>query len=52
MILREDEAQIIRRRSLIGLLVQRVTVQPGYPGRARWRGFVFDPEKVEIRWKV
>jgi site-specific DNA recombinase len=40
------------RRSLISLLIERVVVQPGYPGRARWRGFVFDPEKVEIRWKV
>ena len=40
------------RRNLISLLVEKILVNPGYPGRSRWRGFVFDPEKVEIRWRV
>lgn len=40
------------RRNLIALLVERVIVKSGYPGRSRWRGFVFDPEKVDIRWRV
>lgn len=40
------------RRNLISLLVEKVIVQPGYPGRSRWRGFVFDPSKIEIRWRV
>ena len=40
------------RRNLINLLVEKVIVQPGYPGRSRWRGYVFDPEKIVIRWRV
>jgi site-specific DNA recombinase len=40
------------RRNMISLLVEKVIVHPGYPGRSRWRGFVFDPEKIEIRWRV
>jgi site-specific DNA recombinase len=40
------------RRALISLLVEKVIVHPGYPGRSRWRGYVFDPNKVEIRWRV
>lgn len=40
------------RRSLVSLLVEKIVVQPGYPGRSRWRGFVFDPQKIEIRWRV
>jgi hypothetical protein len=40
------------RRNLISLLVERVIVHPGYPGRSRWRGYVFDPNKIEIRWRV
>jgi site-specific DNA recombinase len=40
------------RRNLISLIVEKVIVHPGYPGRSRWRGFVFDPNKIEIRWQV
>jgi site-specific DNA recombinase len=48
------------RRNLISLLVEIVIVQPGYPGRSRWRSsdeqdnreWVFDPRKIEIRWRV
>jgi site-specific DNA recombinase len=40
------------RRGLISLLVEKVIVQPGYPGRSRWRGYVFDPNKVLIRWQA
>jgi len=40
------------RRNLLSLLVEKVVVHPGYPGRSRWRGFVFDPSKVEIVWRV
>jgi site-specific DNA recombinase len=40
------------RRNLISLLVEKVVVHPGYPGRSRWRGFVFDPKKIEIHWRV
>lgn len=47
-----DKEGIEWRSNLIGLLVEKVIVHPGYPGRSRWRGFVFDPTKVEIRWRV
>jgi site-specific DNA recombinase len=40
------------RRNLISLLVEKVVVHPGYPGRSRWRDFVFDPHKIEIIWRV
>jgi site-specific DNA recombinase len=47
-----DKEGIEWRRNLISLLVEKVIVHPGYPGRSRWCGFVFDPTKVEIRWRV
>ena len=40
------------RRNLISLLIEKIVVQPGYPGRSRWRGFVFDPSKVSVVWRV
>ena len=47
-----DREGIEWRRNLIGLLVEKIVVRPGYPGRSRWRGFVFDPSNIEIRWRV
>jgi DNA invertase Pin-like site-specific DNA recombinase len=40
------------RRSLIQLIVEQVVVHPGHPGSHTWRGFRFNPEHVEVRWKV
>ncbi len=52
------------RRALVELLVERVIVHPGRPGGHRWpadgsellkrvgRQWHFDPNKVEIHWKV
>lgn len=45
------------RRSLISLLVERVVIQPSRPGRRQWRSpdgrsWAFDPEKVQIVWRV
>lgn len=45
------------RRSLIRLLVEKVIVHPGYPGRARWTAtdgntYIFDPDKIEVRWRA
>jgi site-specific DNA recombinase len=47
-----DQEGLEWRRNLISLLVERIVVQPGYPGRSRWRGYVFDPDRVDIRWRV
>ena len=52
-----NKADIDQRRALIGLIVRRVLVLPGRPGRKRWhhketsQTFVFDPERVLIEWK-
>jgi hypothetical protein len=52
-----DKADIDQRRALIGLIVKRVVILPGRPGRQRWhhegtgRTFVFDPKRVLIEWK-
>jgi site-specific DNA recombinase len=52
-----DKADIDQRRALIGLIVKRVVILPGRPGRQRWhheetgQTFVFDPERVLIEWK-
>lgn len=40
------------KRSVIQLLVGRVTVMPGHPRSARWREWHFDPRCVEIEWLV
>jgi site-specific DNA recombinase len=54
------------RRTLVGLVVERVVIHPGRPGAHRWpadddaellghtggRQWQFDPGKVEIRWRV
>jgi site-specific DNA recombinase len=42
-----QEEDLEWRRNLLSLLVEKIVVHPGYPGRSRWRGFVFDPEKIE-----
>jgi DNA invertase Pin-like site-specific DNA recombinase len=54
------------RRTLVGLVVERVVIHPGKPGPRRWpadddqellertagRQWCFDPGKVEIIWRV
>jgi site-specific DNA recombinase len=47
-----ERESIAWRRNLIGLLVEKIVVYPGMPGRSRWKGFVFDPSKVKVVWKV
>jgi site-specific DNA recombinase len=47
-----EQGKLEWRRSVIRLLVKEVIVQPGHPGRSRWRGYVFDPSKIETRWRV
>jgi DNA invertase Pin-like site-specific DNA recombinase len=39
------------RRTIVQLVVGRVIVNPGHPGSKKWRGFRFDPEFIEIKWK-
>jgi site-specific DNA recombinase len=52
-----DEANMVWRRSLISLLVEKVVVMPSWPGGRRWRApdgraFAFEPEKILIHWRV
>jgi site-specific DNA recombinase len=52
----EDEG-LPWRRSLISLLVERVTVMPSKPGRKRWTApdgtqWTFEPEKILITWRA
>jgi len=52
-----DEADIIWRRSLISLLVEKVVVYPSRPGSRRWEApngktYAFDPAKVVIAWRA
>jgi site-specific DNA recombinase len=52
-----DKADLDQRRALIGLIVKRIVVMPGRPGKKRWhheatdRIFIFDPDRVRIEWK-
>ena len=51
-----NKADIDQRRALIGLIVRRIVVRPGRPGRKRWhhkatgQTFFFDPGRVVIEW--
>jgi len=47
-----DAAGLGWRRSFIQLVVERVVVHPGLSGSMKWRDYRFDPEHVEIIWKV
>jgi site-specific DNA recombinase len=52
-----EAADVDWRRSLIELVVEKVIVHPGRPGGRRWkdasgREWSFDPEKIEIVWKL
>jgi site-specific DNA recombinase len=52
-----DTADLMWRRSLISLLVEKVLIQPSWPGGRRWqapdgRVFAFDPAQVQIVWRV
>lgn len=52
-----EKADLDQRRALIGLIVRRIVVFPGRPGRKRWhhpatdQAFIFDPERVRVEWK-
>jgi site-specific DNA recombinase len=52
-----DGASLAWRRRLISLLVEKVIVQPSWPGGRRWqapdgRVFAFEPEKTQIVWRL
>ncbi|MCX4976263.1 recombinase family protein [Streptomyces sp. NBC_00620] len=40
------------RSAVVGLVVERVIVHPATSGRGMWRGYKFNPEYIEIKWKV
>ncbi|HYT26499.1 MAG TPA: hypothetical protein VEP73_08490, partial [Actinomycetota bacterium] len=46
-----DAASVDRRRAIVRAVLDSVIIGP-YPGPAKGRwGNVFDPDRVEIRWK-
>jgi DNA invertase Pin-like site-specific DNA recombinase len=47
-----DSMNLEWQRSIIRLLVDRVTVLPGHPRGKRWRQWQFDPQYVEIAWRA
>jgi site-specific DNA recombinase len=62
-----DAADLGWRRTILSLVVARVILYPGYPGRRVWPAgdsplleraealggpWVFDPSKIDIQWKV
>lgn len=47
-----DEAGLDWKHSVIRLLVDRILVLPGSPGSHEWRGWRFDPNRIEISWLV
>ncbi|MCM2417656.1 recombinase family protein [Streptomyces sp. RKAG293] len=40
------------RQNVIRLVVERITIHPATSGRGMWRGYKFNPEYIEITWKV
>lgn len=53
-----ERADLDTRRQLVSLLVERVELLPSRQGGHRWthepsgKTFVFDPERVRIKWRV
>jgi site-specific DNA recombinase len=45
-----ERGDIDWRRSVIKLVVDRIEVLPGHPHGKRWGDYMFDPDKVIIRW--
>lgn len=40
------------RRDVIKLVVEQIVVMPGHPGTMQWNGYRFNPELIDIKWKV
>lgn len=50
-----DQTSIEWRASVIKLLVEKIIIHPGRPGRKRWpdkNGWCFNPDLIEIVWLV
>lgn len=47
-----DTASMEWKASVIRLLVEKVVIHPGRPGAGLWNGYRFDPELVEIVWRI
>ena len=46
------EASMEWKASVVRLLVKKVIIHPGRPGAGLWNGYRFDPNLVEILWRV
>ena len=40
------------RRTMVRLVVEKVTIHPGQSGARMWHGYRFNPDLIEIEWKV
>ncbi|KUM39034.1 recombinase family protein [Arthrobacter sp. EpRS71] len=49
-----DQADLVWKRQLLDTLIEGVYIHPKKPGdgKAKFRGFIFNPDRVEIRWKI
>ncbi|MFC1438464.1 hypothetical protein ABUW04_09375 [Streptacidiphilus sp. N1-10] len=47
-----ESAGLEWRRSVIRLVVERVIIHPGHLGYMKWHGYRFNPDHIEIVWKV
>ena len=47
-----DTAGLDWRHSIISLLVEKIVCLPGHPGSHEWRGWRFQPDFVQIVWRV
>lgn len=47
-----EKESIEWKRDIIKLVVERIIVHPGSPGARTWKGHRFDPDRVQIVWRV
>jgi hypothetical protein len=47
-----ETASLEWRRQLIDLLIERIVLLPGRPGAKRYKQWGFDPDAMQIHWRV
>ena len=47
-----DTASLQWRHNVIALVVERVIVHPAHVSGGSWRGYKFNPDLIEIKWRV
>jgi hypothetical protein len=46
-----DKHDLYWRRGLIAMLIEKIIIHKSRPGTMTWKGWRFDPSKVEIVWR-